>query len=128
MTLQMVLYVGLGGALGAVARFLTMSAIGHYFHSQFPISTFVVNVVGSFALGALLEIMALQWSPSPELRALLVVGTLGAFTTFSTFSLDLYYLLDRGALLSASAYAVGSVMVCLFGFWAGMAVFRGVLT
>ncbi|MCK5444487.1 MAG: fluoride efflux transporter CrcB [Rhodospirillaceae bacterium] len=127
MTLQMVFYVGLGGAVGAILRFLTMSAIGHYFHSQFPISTFIVNVVGSFALGALLEIMALQWSPSPELRAMLVVGTLGAFTTFSTFSMDLYYLFDRGFLLSAVAYALGSVLLCLVGFWAGMAVFRGVL-
>ncbi len=127
MTLQMVFYVGLGGAVGAILRFLTMSAIGHYFHSQFPISTFIVNVVGSFALGALLEIMALQWSPSPELRAMLVVGTLGAFTTFSTFSMDLYYLFDRGFLLSAVAYALGSVLLCLAGFWAGMAVFRGVL-
>ncbi|MDH5489327.1 MAG: fluoride efflux transporter CrcB [Rhodospirillaceae bacterium] len=128
MSLQMVLYVGLGGAIGAMARFLTMSAIGHYFHGTFPFGTFAVNVVGSFALGALLEIMALQWSPSPELRALMVVGVLGAFTTFSTFSMDLYYLLNRGEIMQGALYATGSVLLCVAGFWAGMSVFRSVLS
>lgn len=128
MSLQMVLYVGVGGAVGAMARFLTMSAIGHYFHGSLPWGTFVVNIVGSFALGALLEIMALQWSPSPEMRALLVVGTLGAFTTFSTFSMDLYYLLDRGAIMQGVLYATSSVVLCVVGFWAGISLLRGVLT
>ena len=128
MSLQMVLYVGVGGAVGAMARFLTMSAIGHYFHGSLPWGTFVVNIVGSFALGALLEIMALQWSPSPEMRALLVVGTLGAFTTFSTFSMDLYYLLDRGAIMQGVLYATSSVVLCVVGFWTGISLLRGVLT
>ncbi len=127
MSLQMVLYVGVGGAVGAMARFITMSAIGHYFHGSLPWGTFVVNIVGSFALGALLEIMALQWSPSPEMRALLVVGTLGAFTTFSTFSMDLYYLLDRGEILQGLLYATGSVVLCVVGFWAGISILREVL-
>ncbi|MDH5188369.1 MAG: fluoride efflux transporter CrcB [Rhodospirillaceae bacterium] len=128
MSVQMVFYVGLGGAIGAMARFLTMSAIGHYFHGSFPWGTFAVNIIGSFALGALLEIMALQWSPSPELRALMVVGVLGAFTTFSTFSMDLYYLLDRGEIVHGALYATGSVLLCVAGFWAGMTAFRTVLS
>jgi len=128
MSLQMVLYVGLGGAIGAMARFVTMSAIGHYFHGTFPLGTFAVNLIGSFVLGALLEIMALQWSPSPELRALMVIGVLGAFTTFSTFSMDLYYLLNRGEIVLGALYATGSVLLCVAGFWAGMSVFRSVLS
>ena len=128
MSVQMVLYVGFGGAIGAIARFLTMSAIGHYFHSTFPWGTFAVNIIGSFVLGALIETMALQWSPSPEIRALLVVGMLGAFTTFSTFSMDVYYLLDRGAVVQGAVYVTGSVLLCVAGFWAGMSVFRTVLS
>ena len=127
MSLQMVLYVGIGGAVGAIARFLTMSAIGHYFHGSMPWGTFVVNIVGSFALGALLEIMALQWSPSPEMRGLLVIGVLGAFTTFSTFSMDVYYLFDRGAILHGALYVSASVLLCVVGFGAGISLLRGVL-
>ncbi|MDH3335376.1 MAG: fluoride efflux transporter CrcB [Rhodospirillaceae bacterium] len=127
MSVQMVLYVGIGGAIGAMARFLTMSAIGHYFHGSFPLGTFAVNIIGSFALGALLETMALQWSPSPELRALVVIGVLGAFTTFSTFSMDLYYLLNRGEIALGAIYAAGSVLLCVVGFWAGVSAFRSIL-
>lgn len=128
MSLQMVLYVGLGGAFGAVARFVTMSAIGHYFHGSFPWGTLAVNIIGSFALGALIEIMALQWSPSPEIRAFLVIGVLGAFTTFSTFSMNVYYLLDRGHIMQVLFYTTGSVVFCVVGFWAGMWVLRGVMS
>lgn len=125
---QLLLFVGLGGAIGAVGRFLVMSAVGHFTHAGFPWGTLTVNVLGAFTLGAVLELSALAWSPSPEIRAMVVVGGLGAFTTFSTFSMDLYYLLDRGQLVSASAYAVGSVLVCLVAFWAGMSVLRVVLS
>lgn len=125
---HMLLFIGLGGAVGAIGRFLTMSAVGHFAGSAFPWGTLVVNVVGAFVLGAVIEISALAWSPSPEIRAMIVVGMLGAFTTFSTFSMDLYYLLDRGQIVSAASYAVGSVLVCLFAFWAGLSVLRMVLS
>ncbi|HEY9079056.1 fluoride efflux transporter CrcB [Magnetovibrio sp.] len=130
---QMVMYVALGGAIGAVGRFAVMSAIGHVAHGEglfggFPWSTLTVNVLGAFVLGAVIEISALAWSPSPEIRAMIVVGMLGAFTTFSTFSMDLYYLLDRGALISAAVYAVGSVLLCLAAFALGLSVFRLILS
>lgn len=125
---QLLLYIGLGGAIGAVGRFLVMSAVGHFTHAGFPWGTPIVNVLGALILGAVLELSALALSPSPEIRAMVVVGVLGAFTTFSTFSMDLYYLLDRGQLFSAGAYAVGSVLVCLVAFWAGMTLLRVVLS
>lgn len=128
MNLQLLTFVALGGAIGAVGRFVVMSAIGHFAHTGFPWSTLSVNVIGAFTLGAVIEVSALVWSPSPEIRAMIVVGMLGAFTTFSTFSMDLYYLLDRGAIISASAYAVGSVLVCLLAFAAGLYVFRMALS
>ena len=125
---QLLLFVGLGGAIGAMGRFVVMSAIGHFTHTSFPWGTLTVNVLGALILGAVIETSALVWSPSPEIRAMIVVGGLGAFTTFSTFSMDLYYLLDRGQIVSAAAYAVGSVLVCLLAFWVGMAMLRVVLS
>lgn len=125
---QLLLFVGLGGAVGAMGRFAVMSAVGHLIPGHFPWGTLAVNVLGAFILGAVIEVSALAWSPSPEIRAMIVVGMLGAFTTFSTFSMDLYFLLDRGQLLSALGYAVGSVAVCLVAFWAGMSVLRLVLS
>ena len=62
------------------------------------------------------------------LLAMIVVGGLGAFTTFSTFSMDLYFLIDRGAIVNAALYAMGSVLVCLVAFWAGLSLLRGVLS
>ena len=128
MNLQLLLFVGLGGAIGAMGRCVVMSAIGHITHPGFPWRTMTANVIGAFVMGAVLEISALTWSPSPEIRAMLVVGLLGAFTTFSTFSMDLYYLIDRGAVVNAVAYAVGSVLICLFAFWAGMHLLRLILS
>jgi len=132
---QMLMFVALGGAVGAVGRFVVMSAVGRIAHGGgygfvggFPWSTLTVNVLGAFILGAVIELSALVWSPSPEVRAMVVVGMLGAFTTFSTFSMDLYFLLDRGAFVSAAAYAVGSVLVCLAAFTLGLYVFRMVLS
>jgi len=130
---QMLAFVALGGALGAVGRYVVMGAVGRFAHGEgviggFPWSTLSVNVLGAFVLGAVIELSALVWSPSPEVRAMVVVGMLGAFTTFSTFSMDLYFLLDRGAVLSAAAYAVGSVLVCLAAFSLGMSVFRLILS
>ena len=125
---QLLVFVGLGGAIGAVGRYVVMSAVGHFTHAGFPWGTLTVNVLGALVLGAVLELSALVWSPSPEIRAMVVVGVLGSFTTFSTFSMDIYYLLNRSHLVTAGAYAVGSVLVCLVAFWAGMSVLRMVLS
>ena len=119
--------VALGGALGAVGRYLVMSAVALWFGLSFPWGTLTVNVVGSFAMGALIEISALAWSPSPEVRALLAVGVLGAFTTFSTFSLDVVALIGRGAHTAAGAYIALSVVLSIAALFAGLHLFRSLL-
>lgn len=124
---KMLLAVAAGGALGAVGRYLAITGVGQLFGTGFPLGTIVVNVVGSFVLGLLTELMALAWSPSPELRALIVVGVLGAFTTFSTFSLDVVLLYERGALGQAALYVVASVVLSVAGFFLGLALIRGLL-
>ncbi|MCR4379027.1 MAG: fluoride efflux transporter CrcB [Rhodospirillales bacterium] len=125
---QLLAFIAVGGAIGAVGRFAVMSVVGHFTHGSalagFPWATLIVNVLGALILGLVLELSALVWSPSPEVRALIVVGGLGAFTTFSTFTMDLYFLFDRGQIVSAGLYAAGSVVVCLAAFWAGISMIR----
>jgi CrcB protein len=92
----------------------------------FPWGTLAVNVLGGFAIGALAELFALRWSVSPEIRALLVTGILGGFTTFSAFSLELLAMAERGAWLPAAAYIVASVALSLGAAAAGLALVRAV--
>lgn len=124
---SLLLAVALGGAAGAVGRYAVMSALGHWLGSGFPWGTLAVNLVGSFLMGALVEVMALAWSPSPEMRALLVVGVLGGFTTFSTFSLDVVTLLERQNFPYALAYVAGSLVLGVAALFAGLGVIRLVL-
>jgi CrcB protein len=105
-----------------------MSGVGHALGAGFPWGTLAVNIAGSFVLGALVEMMALTWSPGEGLRAFMVVGVLGAFTTFSTFSLDVVTLYERGAFLAAAGYIIASVVASVAALFAGLAVMRAVLT
>ena len=126
--MNMLLAVAAGGALGAVGRYLVMSQVGHWFGHGFPYGTLVVNILGSLVMGLLVEAWALVWSPSPELRALLAVGVLGAFTTFSTFSLDTVVLYERGAFLSVGLYILGSVIFSVAGLVAGLHIGRAIFS
>ena len=123
----MLLAVAAGGAFGAVARYLVMIQVGHWLGAAFPFATLTVNILGSFALGLLVELMALAWSPPPELRALLVVGVLGAFTTFSTFSMDVVLHMERGEFGLTLAYVAASVVLCVAAFFAGLHLVRAAL-
>ncbi len=109
-----------GGAIGASARYLLVGRLAHWLGAGFPVGTLAVNAVGSFMLGVLIEVTALVWSPSPELRALLVVGVLGSFTTVSAFSLDVLVLFEPGAPGLAGLYLAASVTLLLAGIYAGM--------
>lgn len=127
MNLSLVAAVAAGGAIGAVARYGVTVAATHWLGSGFPYGTLAVNVIGSFVLGALVEVMALSWSPGQALRALLVVGVMGAFTTFSTFSLDVVVLAQRGETGAAAIYVAASVVLSVLGLLAGLAVVRQIL-
>ena len=122
--MKLLLAVAAGGALGAMGRYLVVVQVGHWFGTGFPLGTIVVNVLGSFVLGVLVELAALVWSPSLEMRAFLVVGVLGAFTTFSTFSMDTILLSERGAALQAALYVAASVALSILAFFAGMRLCR----
>ncbi|MBT5432620.1 MAG: fluoride efflux transporter CrcB [Rhodospirillaceae bacterium] len=122
------IFVAMGGAVGAVGRYLTVAGVGAVMGHGFPYGTLVVNILGSFILGVLVETMALKFSVSQEVRALLVVGMLGAFTTFSTFSLDVVVQLERGHLIPAAIYIITSVTFSVLALFAGLRLMRMVLT
>ncbi len=128
MSAKMIVWVAFGGAAGSVARFMMMSVIGHVTHTGFPYATLAVNVIGGFILGSVIEIMALAWSPGPELRGLVVVGVLGGFTTFSTFSMDVFYLFERGQYSAATVYVAASVILSVVGLAMGMMLFRQIMS
>ena len=122
--MKMLLAVAAGGALGALARYGVYVLGARLWGHGFPWSTLAVNVAGSFALAILVELMALRWSPSQEVRALLIVGVLGAFTTFSTFSLDVVTLAQRQAWTPAALYIAGSVVLSVGAFVLGLRIGR----
>jgi CrcB protein len=126
--MKMIVYIAAGGAIGAVARHLVAAQIGSLAGHGFPWAILGVNILGSFILGALVETFALVWSPSQELRGLIVVGILGAFTTFSTFSMDVVLLYERGQMLSAALYIGASVMLAVLAFFVAMQLMRLVLS
>ena len=121
------LLVGLGGAIGAMARYGVGSLIGRLWSLSFPLATLLVNVFGSMLMGVFIGLLA-RYMPSQqaELRLFVAVGLLGGFTTFSSFSLDTITLIERGALLQAGLYVLMSVVVCLIGLYLGLLMTRGV--
>ncbi len=121
------LVVAGGGAVGAVARYLVYVAAGQLLGPAFPFGTLIVNIVGSFLMGLLIEAMALVWSAPQEARLFLAVGFLGAFTTFSTFSLDVAVLYERGRLVLVATYILVSVICSIAALFAGLHVMRRIL-
>ena len=126
--MKIIAAIAIGGAVGAVARHFVGVQMLRLFGSGFPWGTISVNVVGSFAMGALVELMAVRWNVGPELRAFMTVGVLGAFTTFSTFSLDVAVLGGRGAVFPAALYVLLSVGLSISALFLGLWLSRQLLT
>ena len=123
------LLVGLGGFIGANARFVVARVVGAMFETKFPLGTFVINISGSFLLGVLGTIVAQKMMPNSEsMRLALGVGFLGAYTTFSTFEFETHALLDDGSWLTATTNMFGSLFVGLLAVRAGIVVARSWLT
>jgi CrcB protein len=117
--------IALGGACGAVVRFLMSSGLYQWLGRGFPYGTLAVNVVGSFLIGLLTEALILQRiAIAVEYRAAILVGFIGAFTTFSTFSLETIYLLEAGSFSKAGLNILVSVLGCLLAVWVGLLLGR----
>jgi CrcB protein len=123
------LLVGLGGFIGANARFVVARLVGTLFETRFPLGTFVINVAGSFLLGVLGTLVAQKVMPTSEsMRLALGVGFLGAFTTFSTFEFETHALFDDGSWLTATTNMFASLFVGLLAVRAGIVVAKAWLT
>ena len=118
------LAIAAGGACGSVLRFWMSGAVYAWLGRDFPYGTLAVNVLGSLFMGFLSVLMIERMSIGPEWRAALLVGVLGAFTTFSTFSMETLNLLENGAVIKAVANAMVSVMLCLMAVWLGVVAGR----
>jgi CrcB protein len=122
--MPVVLWVALGGAIGSAARYGVNIWSGRMFGTEFPWHTLIVNVLGCFLMGVLTEMLALKLHLSHEARAFLTTGILGGFTTFSAFSLDFAYLVERKEVLAAGGYVLASVVLSLLAVFAGMSLIR----
>ncbi|WP_174287399.1 fluoride efflux transporter CrcB [Sphingomonas bacterium] len=124
--MQPLLLVTIGGAIGSAARYLTGRAALALLGPAYPWSgTLTVNLAGGFAMGVLAGVLA-RSGGSEQWRLLLGVGVLGGFTTFSAFSLDIVTLAERGALATALAYALVSVVGAVLALFAGLSIVRAV--
>ena len=122
------LWVAAGGALGSAARYGVNVWSGRMLGAEFPWHTLIVNVVGCFVMGALVELMALKLNVGSDTRAFLTTGILGGFTTFSAFSLDFALLIERKTYGAALAYGAGSVALSLIAVFAGLSLVRTLAT
>ena len=118
---MIILLIALGGAVGSVARYLMGRAVQGALHLEFPIGTFAVNVLGCLLIGVLAKFFMHSQTELP-LRATLMIGFCGGFTTFSTFSLDTLGLIQGGEWGKAAVYVALSALVCVCATAAGFAL------
>src|SRR5437868_11649912 len=123
----MLLYVALGSAIGGVSRYLIGGLIQRVLDTTFPAGTLLINISGSFLLGAILRYAIETPTLTPEVRALLTIGFCGGYTTFSTFSYETVALLEDGEWTRAGLYVGASVLLSLIGVFLGFALAREVI-
>jgi CrcB protein len=116
------LVIAIGGALGSVARYLFSSWVLRVSGTLFPIGTFAVNVVGCAVFGAIAGAAEQRVPLSSDLRAFLLIGVLGGFTTFSSYAFESFSLLRDGQFLGAALNIAGQVVAGLVGLWAGYVI------
>jgi CrcB protein len=122
--LKALIFIAMGGAIGAVLRYGASLGVYSFMGRGFPYGTLFVNVTGSLLMGLLSVMMLERFNIGPEWRAAVLVGVLGSFTTFSTFSIETLNLLEQGDVLRAAANIVLSVLVCLAAVWFGVLIGR----
>ena len=118
--MKYIVFIALGGASGAVSRYLLSNWIGARWEGHFPMATLLVNVLGSLAIGIVYVLLVEREFIHADWRGVLMVGFLGAFTTFSTFSLETVLLFEAGNTLQALVYMLASAVVCVVT--AGLAI------
>ena len=118
--------IGIGGFIGAITRYALATWIGQQWGRSFPLGTFVINVSGSFLIGLLMTLLAEKFMVNPQWRLLLVVGFLGAYTTFSTFEYETGGLLKDGEIMLATLNVVFSVFLGFVALKAGEVIAKSI--
>lgn len=118
------LLVFLGGGIGSATRHGVNVLAAKLWGVQYPVGTLCINILGSFAMGVVVEYWAMKSGLSQQARLFLTTGVIGGFTTFSTFSLEIALLNSRGELMLAGLYIAGSLILGIGGLYAGMALVR----
>lgn len=123
--MKILVYIGIGGAIGSIFRYLLSKWVQGWVGLTFPLGTLMVNVVGSFLIGFLSMILLNKMVTfEGELRALLLIGLLGGFTTFSSFSLEVLQLWENGEGLKVASYLFLTLALCFCGTWGGLLLGR----
>jgi len=124
--MNQVLAIAAGGAAGSVLRFWMSTWVHTFAGRSFPYGTLTVNVLGCLAMGFLFVLFVDRLSDNAVLRAGILIGMLGGFTTFSSFSIETLNLIEQGAWLKAVANMTGSLILCVAATWVGVILGRQV--
>ncbi len=122
--MSQVIAIAAGGAAGALLRYWVSNGAYGLLGRGFPHGTLVVNVLGSLVMGLLYVLFLERMTVAPEVRAGVLIGLLGAFTTFSTFSIETLNLIEQAALFKAGLNILLSVVACILATWLGVSVAR----
>ncbi len=127
MKIDTYLAIGIGGFIGAILRAYTAGIINHAFKHNIPFGTMAVNLIGSFVLGVLIGLIQYQIIQNPYLKSLLTTGMMGAFTTFSTFAIESFFLIKNGLIIESLVYillnVIGSIILAGAGYKSIEAIF-----